>query len=326
MSESTATGPPPGDPREVANTVSDSGVAVRKAATIYGEDAVAVYVTIRSYRDQRCTVRVTDEIPAVLQGGEVEFHPHYDPDNWTHGDGVVVYSTIIRPGVSRTTVYGVTIDDPSQLELFDFEPGMDVVEDDPPSSSAGAGAPAEEAETFDFGSPGGRRRDGEASSPEGASGADARSPRTDDPASEEADGSVVDQLVAELEDRELSPDERSALREALDIDARPAVGTRLRSLRREVDSLRQELATTERQAADIDRVESTVDELSGDLQERYRELSSDIESLEETLRHEVAWRSQLRQQLRFDTDEERPSDADGGDRDQTDGNRWGAAR
>jgi hypothetical protein len=114
--------------REVVARANHGGIAVRKVATMHGTEAVAVYFSIRSIRDDRCTVRIADAIPEPLRGNEVEFHPKYDPVNWTLSDGTVVYAAMIPPDANRTTVYGILVDDPSQLELFSAEPAVEVTD------------------------------------------------------------------------------------------------------------------------------------------------------------------------------------------------------
>ncbi len=49
--------------REVVARANHEGISVRKVATMHGAEAVAVYFSIRSIREDRCTVRVADPIP-----------------------------------------------------------------------------------------------------------------------------------------------------------------------------------------------------------------------------------------------------------------------
>lgn len=137
MSESPApsSDAPAGD--EVVARASHEGIAVRKVATMHGESAVAVYFTIRSIREDRCTVRIADALAEPLRDNEVEFHPKYDPVNWTRVDGTVVYSSSVPPDANRTTVYGVVVDDPSQLEHFSAEPAVEVTDSQPAGSGDG---------------------------------------------------------------------------------------------------------------------------------------------------------------------------------------------
>lgn len=316
MSETADSGSSPNEPREVGTSLSVDGVAVEKSATLYGEGAVAVFLTFRSYRDDRCTVRLTDELPGALRDSEVEFHPHYDPLNWTDGDDSVVYSTSLEPGESRTTAYGIVVDQREQLELFDADPAVDVVADRSLSDD-GAGSPAAvsaEESAFDFGlsAGAGAGADSESASESEPSGTSPGRDEADaapgasgsEPA---AEGSYVAVLVDELGRRELTPDERAALRGALGLDDRPAVDDQLQSLREEVESLREELVTSQRESVAADRVET----VSRELRERYRDLAADLEALEETVEREVRWRTQLRQQLRSDpADEAAPAPED----------------
>lgn len=265
MSETSDREPEPPHPEEVSTSVSTSGVDVEKVASLHGGDAVAVYLTLYSTREERCTVRMTDTIPEPLRQNEVEFHPRYDPVNWTQGDAAVMYATTLQPDQSRTTVYGVTIDSPSQTELFEVEPTVEVIANERPPEPEQADELVESAEgdAFDFshvdhadeGDEGGLIDDtGDAS----------RSGQPDSAVAELAtdldDGSVVERFVEELEQRDLSDRERRTIRESLDLESNETLESRLTALGEAVDDLQT------------------------------------------TVEREVRWRSKLREQLRRDPD------------------------
>ena len=295
MTESTDVPADASPAREVVARASHDGIAVRKVATTHGNDAVAVHFSVRSAREDRCTVRIADAIPRPLRGHEVEFHPKYDPVNWTLAEGTVVYAATIPPDSSRTTVYGVVVDDPDQLDLFAAAPTVELSDREPAGSADGA------AFTFD---------DEEATSKT----ADRSNPPDEEPAREPVpdgqaalaeprdgdDRSVVESLVSEVSRRDLDADERRALRRALGFEGADTVDDRLNDLREEVRALREQVATGDRQAAEIDRLESRLDALSKSLDDRYGSLAASLEALEDAVDREVRWRSQLRQSIGVD--------------------------
>jgi hypothetical protein len=243
MSETPDRGQESSRTTEVATSAQQADVTVKKVATLHGEGAVAVYLTIHSSRAERCTVTVTDSFPAALRGQEVEFHPNYDPVNWSRGDGGVVYSTTLTPDEDRTTVYGVTIDDPAQLEQFDAEPAVEVIANRRPRESTDAedAADVTDDDAFDFGPPGGDSDDGATE----RSRESVTAPADDDPSGDMVertvpdDDSVIGAFVAELDRRELSDEERATIREALHLAVDPAVDARLQSLQEAVDALEE---------------------------------------------------------------------------------------
>lgn len=319
MSESSDA---PGDPApsdEVTARVVTDGVAVRKTANPHGEDAVAVYFTLQSFRDGRCTVRIADAIPEPLREHTVEFHPRYDPVNWTRADGAVVYAATLSPDANRTTVYGVAVDDLAQVELFAAEPAVEVFEDDTPEEFGGV--PANDSEgSFDFDA-GTTDRDASAEdrpavTSEAASYAtDDGSPsqrtrfdpgRTGRPTPGRDPDRPIESLVAAVRRRDLTEPERRALRDALGIDEPgPATGE-LESLREEVGALRDEVASADRQAADVDRLERRLEALSGELDDRYESLSADLADLQESLEQEVHWRTELQRSIGADPEASEP--------------------
>lgn len=287
---------------EVVARTSRDGIAVRKVATMHDSEAVAVYFNLRSNRDDRCTVRITDAIPEPLRGKEIEFHPEYDPVHWSQADGTVVYAAAVPPDADRTTVYGVLVDDQSQLDLFSAEPAVEVdaneTADSTPNGSDGG--------SFSFGRPE-HATDSTTEEPV-ASDLDTESPTSGSTGRAEQatdDSGIVEALVSEVRRRDLTEPERTALRKALDLDGFEAVQSELEALRETVETLRDEVAAADRQAADVDRIEAQVETLSEALDRRHASLTDDLEQLEAALDREARWRSQLRDVLEYDPGAER---------------------
>lgn len=236
------------EPSRAPIRVSAGGVVVRKIASRRGDDAVVIDLTLRSGRDDTCTVLIEDTIPDPLRDSTVEFHPRYDPTNWSRDGAAVVYEAPIGPGVVRRTVYGVVIDDPDQLDLFRTQPSIDVRE-----APAGGGAEQNGEESFEFG-------------PDDDRAAAAVRNRSPSDVGRLEEDSVVDSLVAEVRDRELTGDEREALREALGLEVT---------------------------AADLDALRAAV----VGLEDRTDGLAAELDDLEGRVEREARWRADLRQFL-----------------------------
>lgn len=288
---------------EVVARVSADGVSVRKTANPYGDDAVAVYLKIRSDREVDCTVRLADAIPDPLRDQEVEFHPRYDPGNWTRTDGTVVYTATVAPDTHRTSAYGIAVDDPDQVRLFSAEPAVEVSAVTPPEVNAGQ-QPGDRA-AFDFGADADSLDDEPARSspsPEvtvsrttgvavtaGESGR--ASQEAADYGAEPAD--PVEALVATIRRRDLTDAERRALGEVLDAGQTSPDDPTLESLRTDLGTVEEELATVDRHTADIEALERRVDSLA-----------EDVEALETVLDREFRWRSQFQDSRRSDSEPE----------------------
>lgn len=283
--------------------VTSDGVNVRKIASRHRNDAVAVDLTILSNRDDRCVVRIEDTVPEAVRDEPLEFHPRYDPENWSDEGDSVVYEAPIGPGVVRRTVYGVMVGDPARLDLFWSPPDV-AVSDYEPEPVGGAGAALDGTEgddAFSFG------HAGDSAADAGPAGDDTST--VDEPAGRSLaddrgdDRDVVQRLVSAVRRRDLTRAEQRALREAVGVEDVAEPGAGLTSLREEVEALRNEVAAADRQAADVDRIESRVATLSQELEERSAELSAAIASLEEAVEREARWRDQLRRSLRTDPDD-----------------------
>lgn len=287
--------------REVVARATRDGIAVRKVATMHGSEAVAVYFSIRSNRDGRCTVRIADAVPEPLRGNEIEFHPKYDPVNWTRADGTAVYAAEIPPDANRTTVYGIVVDDPAQLELFSAKPAVEVTAPDAPGQLRAEEVPEDGSFSFGPADDSGTGSDEAAADPSGERNPDARPEPTD---ADDATPSAVESLVSDLRRRDPTDAEARAVREALGLEGLDTVHDRLESLEAAVEALREEVATADRPAADVDRLESRVEALSTALDRRFASLAADLEDVEAALDREARWRSQLCDSLQHDPDRE----------------------
>lgn len=289
---------------EVTARVSADGVTVRKTANPYSDDAVAVYFTIRSNREVDCTVRLADPIPESLRDHEVEFHPRYDPGNWTRDDGTVVYTATVAPDTDRTSAYGVTVDDPGQVRLFSAEPAVEVSAVTPHEADAGQQHGGRDA--FDFGADADSidvdpprsnpspevtvsRTTGNAATTEGSGRASQQA--VDDGA---ATADPIEAFVATIRRRDLTDAERRALEEVLDADQQAPDESTLESLRTDLETVEEGLATVDRRTAGIEALERRVDSLA-----------EDLEALEAALDRERRWRSQLQDSLQSDPEPER---------------------
>lgn len=329
--------------REVMARASQDGIAVRKVATMHGSEAVAIYFTIRSIREDRCTVRIADALPEPLRENEVEFHPKYDPVNWTRTEGTVVYAATVPPDANRTTVYGVVVEDPDQLQLFSATPAVEVT-DSQPAGADGLDSgfsfqpPEEVAEpspdqagpdssgddlgsVLDTGSSSAAADADESAEDEGAdSELESKGPYFSGPDVDVDDGddfgldgerprdrsrdSVLDELVSEVRRRDLTKADRRALQKALGLEGAGTVDRRLETIREEVETLRDEVAAADRQAADVDRIESRIDALSDAIDDRYASLSAEIEELSDRVERGAQWRSQFQEFVRSDSEAE----------------------
>ncbi len=263
----------------------------------------------------------------------MEFHPKYDPVNWTLADGTAVYAATIPADSSRTTVYGIVVDDPGQLRLFGDEPTVEITD----GESAGGGFSfqgassqpldepewegAEAADADPDTNPERGESDGrEAADPEGEESEESpygpyfEGPGIeldgtqdfglgDAPRSGSAGDSTVESLVAELRRRELAEEDRAVLLEALGLEEAGPMERRLEALAAELDALRDEVAGADRQAADVDRLEGRL-EAAESVQEA---LASAVAELEAELEREARWRSRLRKSL---AEEHPPADPD----------------
>lgn len=301
--------------------VNADGLTVEKVPVSRGAGVVAVQLTLTSNRDERSLVRVVDPLPDAVADKVVEFHPAYDPENWSKADGSVVYEAPMEPNGERTTVYGVEVEDAEQRELFSTPPTVESAvlgksadgeaERAADSTAAAEAADARSAdrdvardgsEPFAFESadePGdassdasdGSRPD-EPSESSSAASRDVADHATAQLAREPAespgdDGSVVDALVAELERRDLSAAEREVIGNAVYSGTAPAsdggtVADVDARFQRLQERVTDQAEARESLAESIHRVEAGFDSLRDEIASAERQ-AADVDRLEARL-------------------------------------------
>ena len=112
----------PGVDRTVS--VSDDGdVRVEKSFARDEFPVPAIKFRLVSGSDDPVHVRLVDRIPEDFPMEGVGFHPDYESDNWTaYRDHRVEYERSLAPGESTVTVYGIRLDDSSDVAGFLDEP------------------------------------------------------------------------------------------------------------------------------------------------------------------------------------------------------------
>ena len=104
-------------------SVSDDDVRVEKsfARDEFPVPAIAFHVDSKS--DEPAHLRLVDRIPDDFPMEGIGFHPDYESDNWTaYKDHRVEYERTLEPGDSVTTVYGIRLEEASDVAGFLREP------------------------------------------------------------------------------------------------------------------------------------------------------------------------------------------------------------
>ena len=103
--------------------VSDEDVRVEKAFARDEFPVPAITFQLTSKSDEPVHVRVVDRIPEDFPMEGIGFHPDYESDNWTaYKDHRVEYDRTVEPGESVTTVYGIRLEEASDVAGFLREP------------------------------------------------------------------------------------------------------------------------------------------------------------------------------------------------------------
>ncbi|MFD1597845.1 hypothetical protein ACFSBX_02580, partial [Halobellus rarus] len=104
-------------------SVSDDEVSVEKS---FAEDEFpvpAIKFRLSAESDDPVHIRLVDQIPEDFPMEGVGFHPDYESDNWTaYKDHRVEYERTLDPGEETTTVYGIRLEQASDVEGFLGEP------------------------------------------------------------------------------------------------------------------------------------------------------------------------------------------------------------
>jgi peptidoglycan hydrolase CwlO-like protein len=117
-------------------SVSDDEVSVEKS---FAEDEFpvpAIKFRLASESDDPVHIRLVDQIPEDFPMEGVGFHPDYESDNWTaYKDHRVEYERTLDPGEETTTVYGIRLEQASDVEGFLGDPILER----PPAPEEGQG-------------------------------------------------------------------------------------------------------------------------------------------------------------------------------------------
>lgn len=120
----------------------EADLSIEKAIAPYRDDVVTVGYTIDSVAEEPRRLRLTDQLPEEIEMDHVGFHPEYDPDSWRVGDErSLVYETVVAPGASRETLYGVRVGPEGDCDAFAVEPTIEVA---PAAPEAGENAAADD--------------------------------------------------------------------------------------------------------------------------------------------------------------------------------------
>ena len=104
-------------------SVSDDDVRVEKSFARDEFPVPVIKFRLVSESDDPVHVRLVDQIPEDFPMEGVGFHPDYESDNWTaYRDHRVEYERSLDPGESTVTVYGIRLDDSSDVAGFLDEP------------------------------------------------------------------------------------------------------------------------------------------------------------------------------------------------------------
>ena len=111
----------PGADRTVS--VSDDDVRVEKSFARDEFPVPAITFRLTSESNEPVHVRLVDRIPEDFPMEGIGFHPDYESDSWTaYKDHRVEYERTVEPGESVTTVYGIRLEEASDVAGFLREP------------------------------------------------------------------------------------------------------------------------------------------------------------------------------------------------------------
>ena len=119
--------------------VSANGLQVQKTFTTDEFPVPAIRFYIESENDEPVSFRLSEEIPETFPMDGVGFHPEYHSENWTaFQDNHVEFTGTLEPGEDLVTVYGIRIDDESEVENFLTEPELVDVDSEESSTPSDA--------------------------------------------------------------------------------------------------------------------------------------------------------------------------------------------
>ena len=121
--------------------VSADGLQVRKSFTTDEFPVPAIKFEIESETDEPVSFRLSEEIPQAFPMDAVGFHPDYHSENWTaFQDNHVEFTGTVGSGENLVTVYGIRIEDESEVAEFLTEPDLVNVDSAGATSSSDADA------------------------------------------------------------------------------------------------------------------------------------------------------------------------------------------
>lgn len=108
-----------------SRTVTAGGISVEKSFEDDRFPVPAIRFVIRSDREERTEVRLTDSIPEEIPMEHIGFHPDYESEHWTaYKNHRVRFEHTIEPGEEITTVYGIRDHDGIDPDSFLDEPSI----------------------------------------------------------------------------------------------------------------------------------------------------------------------------------------------------------
>jgi predicted nucleic acid-binding Zn-ribbon protein len=122
--------------------VSDDDVRVEKSFAREEFPVPAIKFRLVSERDEPVHVRLVDRIPEEFPMEGIGFHPDYESDNWTaYKDHRVEYERTLEPEETTVTVYGIRLEESSDVAGFLGEPVLErpPVPGETPEDRPGAG-------------------------------------------------------------------------------------------------------------------------------------------------------------------------------------------
>ena len=116
--------------------IHNDGLTVQKKFAADEFPVPAIRFEISSTHDGPVTVRLSESIPESFPMDSVGFHPKYHSDDWTaFEDNRVEFVGTIDPDDPLITVYGIRIDDQSEVAAFLSEPAISVISTEDSDSS-----------------------------------------------------------------------------------------------------------------------------------------------------------------------------------------------
>lgn len=213
--------------------VTSSDVTIEKSPGMHRDDVAKISFTITSDADRPVDLKIIDELPEEIQADSVGFHPEYHPDSWRLiDDRTVAFESIIDPEEEMQTLYGVKVPSPDELALFLDEPTVE-------SWPKVAGGVEENGEQSDDGwADSSTVKSVESLSLPGNDGLPRQTPSVPElPHSLAVNDTLVDALLAELEDGGLREEDRETLAEHVDVNFPNSIGVRIRHIQDNIDDL-----------------------------------------------------------------------------------------